>query len=823
MSRMIRVLLLPLVLVMALAQLPANPGGAQAAGTVTGTMRKWQPVTVSFSGPYAYELDSSPNPFLDYRLQVTFRGPSGQTYNVPGYFDGDGKGGGRGSVWRVKFLPDQAGTWYYKASFRKGTNIAIDLNPSSGTPTGFDGASGSFVVGDVDASAPAFFRWGRLQYVGGYYLKFKDGPYWIKGGTDSPETFLGYDGFDNTPSGPYGILDFVAHVRDWTTGDPVLNTDGADAGKGMIGALNYLGNQHVNSVYFLVMNIGGDGRNVWPYAGKVNPAGSSSDDNTHIDISKMRQWDTVFLHAQKKGIYLHFVLNEAETANKKELDGATLGVERKLFYRELVARFGYLPAIQWNISEEYNLDYNLGATRVKEFAGYIQQVDPYDHPITVHNYGTDLDSVWGPFLGDSRFSVTSFQLESGPGTYDEVVESWRRKSRDAGRPIPIALDELNAVSTSSSSIATQRKAVIWPVYLSGGNLEHYLGGPTTDKTLDDFRQYETLWRYTWYARKFMQDDLPFWQMEPADGLLSGESTSYGGGQVLAKKGEVYAIYLPDANPSGKLDLSGASGTFVQRWYNPRTGSFEGTARTLTAGSAVSLGAPPSSPDDDWVVLIQKAQAGTDTQPPSAPRNLTVTSKTSGSVSLKWNASTDNVGVAGYAIYANGSQVGTTSSTSYTVTNLSPSTTYTFVVKAYDAAGNLSAGSNQVSVQTSSAGTTSSVAVTRFVLINADTDQPIMELKDGMTLSLSQLPTRHLNIRADTSPSVVGSVRFGLNSNPDYRLERNPPYALAGDSSGDYRSWTPATGTYQVTATPYTSSDGSGTPGSALTIRINVIN
>ncbi len=223
------------------------------------------------------------------------------------------------------------------------------------------------------------------------------------------------------------------------------------------------------------------------------------------------------------------------------------------------------------------------------------------------------------------------------------------------------------------------------------------------------------------------------------------------------------------------------------------------------------------------MLIQKARAQADTQPPSAPSNLTVASKTSSSVSLKWNASTDNVAVEGYAIYANGSQAGATSSTSYTVTNLSPSTTYTFVVKAYDAAGNLSAGSNQVSVQTSSASTTSSLAVTRFVLINADTDQPIMELKDGMTLSLSQLPTRHLNIRADTSPSVVGSVRFGLNSNPNYRLERNAPYALAGDLSGDYRSWTPASGTYQVTATPYTSSDGSGTPGSALTIKINVIN
>ena len=59
----------------------------------------WYPVTIDFQGPEAGQMDSSPNPFLDYRLQVTFDGPSGQSYNVPGYFDGDGKGGPKGNVW----------------------------------------------------------------------------------------------------------------------------------------------------------------------------------------------------------------------------------------------------------------------------------------------------------------------------------------------------------------------------------------------------------------------------------------------------------------------------------------------------------------------------------------------------------------------------------------------------------------------------------------------------------------------------------------------------------------------------------------------------
>jgi hypothetical protein len=63
---------------------------------------------LSFTGPNASETTASPNnPFLDYRLNVTFTGPSGQKYVVPGFFDGDGNGGGTGNVWRARFAPDQ--------------------------------------------------------------------------------------------------------------------------------------------------------------------------------------------------------------------------------------------------------------------------------------------------------------------------------------------------------------------------------------------------------------------------------------------------------------------------------------------------------------------------------------------------------------------------------------------------------------------------------------------------------------------------------------------------------------------------------------------
>ena len=94
-----------------------------------------------------------------------------------------------------------------------------------------------------------------------------------------------------------------------------------------------------------------------------------------------------------------------------------------------------------------------------------------------------------------------------------------------------------------------------------------------------------------------------------------------------------------------------------------------------------------------------SEGGTDTQAPAAPTGLKVTGVTTSSVSLAWNAATDNVGVVKYRVFQNGVQVGETTGTSYTVTSLASFTQYTYVVVAVDAAGNASSMSNAVSTVT----------------------------------------------------------------------------------------------------------------------------
>ena len=101
-------------------------------------------------------------------------------------------------------------------------------------------------------------------------------------------------------------------------------------------------------------------------------------------------------------------------------------------------------------------------------------------------------------------------------------------------------------------------------------------------------------------------------------------------------------------------------------------------------------------------------AGADTTPPSIPTQLHAASVTSTSVSLQWKASSDNKkgsGLAGYDVFENGSAVASTTSTSFTVTGLAPSTTFQLAVRARDNAGNVSALSSTVSATTKAASCT----------------------------------------------------------------------------------------------------------------------
>jgi hypothetical protein len=568
----------------------------------------WHPLTIDFSGPVIDGADSDPNPFLDFRLDVVFSGPDGNQFLVPAFFDGDGEGGSYGNVWRVKFTPDRPGLWRYAAAFRKGRNVAVRADYNQSPIVAFNGQEGSFFVKAQETPADGFLGKGKaVNEEGNYYFKtLGDGKFWIKGGTNSPENFLAYAGFSNTspdPDQPEQFHLYEKHVRHWESGDPEMFGDLAD-GRGIIGALNYLASKHVNSILINLNNIGGDGKDVWPYRGKIDRRGNKENDNSHFDIEKLMQWEMVFSHAQKKGIFLHFVLNEGESKNKMELDNATLGVERKLFYREMIARFAHHNGIQWNLCEEYDgTQLPLDPDNIKAWAEYIKDTDPYDHPLTVHNWDP---SAWKPFYGDERFDVVSYQYR-GDMSYGVKVEQMRKQALEAGKVIPVCIDESHHTSREDTygcfvsgwlhtcGQQSIRKKIIYPVYFSGGSVEFILEDLLET---EDFEIYGPLWDYMYYARSFLQA-LPFWEMGPNDQLLTGEK---GDGEVFSNK-TTFAIFLPEGGDSF-LDLREMPGFFIKRWYDPRKGVFVGAYSLIMGGRIVSLGLPPTDISDDWALLVE---------------------------------------------------------------------------------------------------------------------------------------------------------------------------------------------------------------------------
>ncbi|KAA3662605.1 MAG: DUF5060 domain-containing protein, partial [Calditrichaeota bacterium] len=270
---------------------------AHANVSVTGELKKWHKITLTVDGPQASET-GNPNPFLDYRFSATFTN-GGLSYTVPGYFAADGDAANTsatsGNKWRVHFSSDAEGTWNYTLSFKSGVDIAVS-DAAGSAVAGVDGVTGSFTIGATDKTGKDLRGKGRLEYVGEHHLRFAgNGEWFLKAGPDSPENFLAYEDFDNTPDNDGRRKSWSPHAGDWNEGDPVW---GNGNGTEIMGAINYLASRGLNSISFLTMSApNGDDKNVFPWV--------STNNFLTYDCSKLDQWDIVFSHAQKMGMHLH--------------------------------------------------------------------------------------------------------------------------------------------------------------------------------------------------------------------------------------------------------------------------------------------------------------------------------------------------------------------------------------------------------------------------------------------------------------------------------------------------------------------------------------
>ncbi|MEN8695402.1 MAG: DUF5060 domain-containing protein [Akkermansiaceae bacterium] len=608
-------------------QHPRQPDGD---GTVTLTVNiQWQPLTLTLDGPFAHELDNTPNPFRDYAFTVTFRHESGAPiYHIPGYFAADGNAAETsakaGTKWRAHLSPDKPGNWHYQTHFHTGKDVA--LHPVEKAPETelkalekYD-TSGTFKITAASKDSPGFYSQGRLEYQNSNYLQFAgSGRPFLKVGADAPETLLAYADFDDTvaPKKNAPIKHYKAHLRDWKEGDPTWK---GGKGKGLIGALNYLSGKGMNAFSFLPYNAGGDGDNIWPFVSRNN--------KFHYDCSKLDQWNIVFTHGQAKGLFLHFKLQETEIDDNRRghkktnngnvptsLDGGKLGPERKLYCREIVARFGHHLALNWNIGEE-----NTQSTEEQmDMANYLRAVDPYDHHLVIHTYPDQQDKIYPALQGKhSPYTGASLQNSSLKQCHWQVVK-WVRSSKKKGKAWGVAFDEPGNASEGmpadpgypgmpsvkdgykGDTVDDCRKYTLWGTLMAGGwGVEYYFGYklPQNDLVCEDWRSRDLSWTYGKYALDFFNDNnIPVHQMKPMDELV-GNKKHDNSAYCLAKKG-LYLVFLPNGGTK-KLELLDNDGVQTIWWYNPRNGEQTAKAKLVGDGS-VTLSAPDQN---DWLAIIE---------------------------------------------------------------------------------------------------------------------------------------------------------------------------------------------------------------------------
>jgi chitodextrinase len=205
-------------------------------------------------------------------------------------------------------------------------------------------------------------------------------------------------------------------------------------------------------------------------------------------------------------------------------------------------------------------------------------------------------------------------------------------------------------------------------------------------------------------------------------------------------------------------------------FKPST-QYTFTVKARDAAGNTSVASNPTT-----VILAAPA----DTTPPSGPSNVRTTNVTSTSVSLAWNAASDDYGVVIYHVYSNGQIVANPSSTSATVTGLASSSSYTFTITAQDAAGNVSLASSPLSVTTPiGADTTPPSAPSGLVASNVtDTSVVLSWSASTDNVAVASYTVYNGSAAAATTSGLSASVT-GLSPGTTYTFA-----VVAKDTSGN---------------------------------------
>lgn len=517
--------------------------------------------------------------FADYRLDVHFflvaqdnttHNGSQHYYVVPGYFTAYGHvantPSSTGNAWLCHFRPDHVGVWNWTASFKQGMNVAQQQirvhsnhttwvtssttnSTSTGTfgdPTGLmDGSTGSFVVTMPSDSAAASSEQtlSVLQVSSGNRRKLDrlihppgTNRYEISRSDNTDDSTTGYKPFVKIGTGdtPIDLLSYESnwnsdtmpskHIVDYIEGNP---TWAGGQGKNTIGAINYVSKSGINTVTIATIS-----DTFHPFA--VNNLSLVTGTSTAIDIdhhyvlmsynvTKLAQCEIIVAWIDKCGLSLNLRLSDTKVQFlDSDVKNGVLYDSRRLYYREMIARFGYHSAITWYLDG----DGTSTITEILQRAEYIRSVDPYKNPIIVRVNPSEEPSFMKELVSNVNvvdgISLQSVLYERTDSTINDILKIKETVGKELSSATIIEIDAF--VVRDPDDIDMTRQNVLWSSLLGGGIAgimynNYYYG--------QDFTHHQPLWEQSYYAvSKFFQNTtniLPYYGMTNAYPIVSSGS------------------------------------------------------------------------------------------------------------------------------------------------------------------------------------------------------------------------------------------------------------------------------------------------------------
>jgi hypothetical protein len=510
------------------------------------------------------------NPFTDAALEGEFTAGSGSHAKVDGFCDGDD-----GRTFRIRFLPQTAGKYSYKLTFRSGARELAH----SGEFSVREGRRRGLV--HVDPEHPFHFVWSG---TGEHFFYNSTTAYWLLGWKDDAVIRESIDRLAKLQINRIRVALNGRTENGLRWKEPMIVSD--------------------ESFQYRL--------EPWPAAHPLDIRNPGYD-VSRFNLEHFRKTERMLAFAQSRNIAVSLIFH---------LDGADPGVEpfgktgmggpdEQRYYRYCVARFGAFANVMWDLANEYR--HFRDDSWAEKMGLLVRECDPYGHLTSIHGHG-DFRFRTAPWV-----DFAMFQSWDEHGAYDFLLKN-RRDQWATGRLMPQVNEEYGYEDhypypwgdkrVWPARIAENRRKLAWEMTMAGGyqttgeraNIAGQ-GGWITGRGNSEMTMLVGYARMRGFFERFS-----WWKLEPHPELVSGESVALpvveGGSPIapalcLAEPGQRYVLYL---RQGGTATLQLSPGHYRVELYNPRSGA---SVKLADAPGGSTWTSPRVKDTEDWVFLLER--------------------------------------------------------------------------------------------------------------------------------------------------------------------------------------------------------------------------